>query len=130
MIIYLLIGLPGSGKTHFGREARIPFLDDLSQNGGLKTLKIRHLKESFAISDYTLIKESTRQLAEKILHEMYPSAIIDYIVWRNDPEACWENVERRKDGRKIPESFLYMLSNEYTYPKGINNSEILPIFVD
>lgn len=130
MIIYLLIGLPGSGKTHFGNKMRMPFLDDLSQNGGLQTLKDKHFKESFVISDYALVKESTRQIAENVLRTMYPTALIDYIVWENSPEKCWKNIKRRKDGRKISESFLYMLSNEYTYPKGVKASEILSVFID
>jgi hypothetical protein len=126
MKIILLVGLPGSGKTTYGRSLGVPFFDDLTQNGGVESLKFE--RDTIAISDFALIFESSRRLAEAILRRHAGEGVeIEYVVWENNPDACWQNIRRRDDGRVLHQGTLETLSRGYEYPKGVKLT-FLPVY--
>ena len=115
-----LVGLPGSGKTHYGKQLGYPFLDDLTQCGGLGALFFLDSPAQFVlISDFSFIFEDTRNITARTLRENYPDCEIKWVVWENNPDLCWENVQRRNDGRKINKQSLFEISKAYTYPEGV-----------
>lgn len=115
MHIFMLVGLPGSGKTFFGDSLSFPFFDDLSQNGGLDALPPDD--DFLVISDFGLIFEETRKRAVRLLTEKYGNVSVHWIVWENDPHQCWCNVKERADGRTITEASIHQASKMYTYPQ-------------
>ena len=123
MKIIMLVGLPGSGKTHYGESLGLPFYDDLTQTGGLKAIEPA---DAIIISDFSLIFKKQRRVAEKVLKTKFPNAKIEYVVWENNPEACWKNIVRRKDTKNIAREFLHFASRHYTSPKKMK--ELLPVY--
>lgn len=124
----LLVGLPGSGKTVYGNRcedqdiAHRVFLDDLTQKGGLTRLfnvVANQKPEIVIISDHDFIHEDVRKAAIQLLTVKYPESTFDFMVWVNDPAACWENIQYRDDGRIITRESVGRDSKEYTYPLGV-----------
>lgn len=110
----MLVGLPGSGKTHFGNGLGLPFFDDLTENGGLDALL--NLSDDAVISDFGFLLETTRKAAVSKLLTQFPDSTFEWVVWENDPEACFKNIVRRNDGRNLSIDTLRVLSKLYTYP--------------
>lgn len=115
MKFILLVGLPGSGKTHFGNESGLPFFDDITQHGGQDTL-LGISEGSVVISDFGFLFEQTRKSAMDSLLKQFPDSTFEWMVWENNPEACFENIKRRNDGRNLNIGTLKELSKLYTYP--------------
>lgn len=124
----LLVGLPGSGKTHYGRGMGLPFFDDVTQNGGLDwllsfsilspTLDLDEL--TVVLSDHGFIFPKVREKVVYFLKSHYRNCKIEWLVWDNDPVTCWENIQRRNDGRVISKGALLADSRDYTYPSSPN----------
>lgn len=128
MKFILLIGLPGSGKTHYGNATGLPFLDDVTQNGGVKA--VRNFVETansdtVVLSDYSFIFPDELMRAETVLRGMWPGSKFEYIVFANDPEQCWKNVQRRQDGRVITRDALMVAAKYFKYPDG---ATFVPVF--
>lgn len=123
----LLVGLPGSGKTCFGREIGARFLDDLAQNGGLSALQDVGPDEAVTISDYCLISEPYRQAAATVLERKFPGCVLEWLYWENDPVQCWKNVKSRQDGRIISRETIFQASKKYFVPSEVKTR---PVFVN
>jgi len=122
MKIILLIGLPGSGKSTYGKSLGYPFLDDLMQNGGfnvLREIEREHEIKTLVISDSGLIWPGARKAFESMVNEILPVTEYEYVAWHNDPLGCYENIQRRNDGRVISLPALLQMSKTYVPPSGL-----------
>lgn len=121
-----LVGLPGSGKTYFGKRIEtfnnnVKFIDDVSMKG-LDSLK--NIIEPFVIiADVFLCREEERAVAIKVIKTLFPDCFIEWVFFENNPQKCQNNVKHRNDGRKV-ESLIEELSKEYVIPEGIETKEI------
>jgi predicted kinase len=118
----LLVGLPGSGKSYFGNNSGHPFLDDVTQTGELYRVVPTRLLSSgtIVLSDYGFIFPDVRHNAVAYLKGVNYECQIQWLVWENDPEQCWRNIETRNDGRVINRDALFEASTRYIYPCGPN----------
>jgi predicted kinase len=114
MIQFLLIvGLPGSGKTFYSRQLEGIVFDDINDLSVLK----EDLQGKITIIDPHFCCADILARAKDILGKKYPNCKIDVTYFENDLEACWANVQRRNDNRKISYSFVKSLSSDYFPPK-------------
>ncbi len=124
MNLIVLIGLPGSGKTYLGTLLQAEmyqsiFLDDLSQNGGLEVLlQAADKEENIILSDVNLCYEDIRSQAELLFLQYFPNHEVEWVYFENDPEACFENVRRRDDGREVGDT-IKMLTKVYKIPDNV-----------
>lgn len=128
MKIVMIVGLPGSGKTHLGDKMRIPFFDDFSLIGKEDFLKaIGNFNiPKIAVADVFLCREKDRIAAEKWLKETFPDVELEWIFFENSPEKCYKNVERRikeGDGRKV-QGLIKILSECYSIPDGVETIKV------
>lgn len=128
MTIFVLVGLPGSGKTYFGNllQAEMDqsvFLDDISQTGGLELLKQDFVDKDIIIADVHLCRTDVRMKAETILKENFPNHEIEWIYFENNPSACLENVWRRNDGRQVADT-IKMLYPLYKIPDNVEVKKV------
>lgn len=95
--IYLIIGLPGSGKTHYANTVlrHLPLVDDISY---IKQLPI---SGDFVLTDINFCNAEVLSTAESLLQQKYPGATICKIFFENDAEKARANVSRRNDGRNV-----------------------------
>jgi hypothetical protein len=124
MTFVMLVGLPGSGKSYFGNKSGAPFFDDITQNGGIDAVlnNITNENDCVFLSDYGFIFEETRKNAVTILRNKFPDCYIQWIVWENNPEKCWRNIQHRNDTRKITHEGLMGMSAQYTFKKVSNKT--------
>lgn len=114
MIQFLLIvGLPGSGKTYYSRQLEGTIFDDFKD----LSLLTKDLQGKIVIIDPHFCGEDWLLTAKHLLRKRYPDCKIDVTYFENDLEACWANVQRRNDNRKISYSFVKSLSSDYFPPK-------------
>ncbi len=112
--VTLLIGLPGSGKSHFGTALAEglsrPFLDDASPDTIKEQLSIG---ESFIFAHPWLCLETER----KLITGWIVSFDMEFIelFWENAPEKCFRNVAHRADGRNVKQT-IKSLSKRYHPP--------------
>lgn len=112
-IITALVGLPGSGKTHWAKEnvpADAHYIDDIQE---VSQLTDAPGDKNIYFSCPHLCDDNTRTLASGILHKIFPDAEFQWLYWENDWKAAWENVKARDDGRIISEHFLRSLAARY-----------------
>lgn len=108
--IYLLIGIPGSGKSHWLKtkeDIKSCVLDDISQlNNPLDLLQDainnKNIK-SIYISDVNFLDLAILKKAESMIenyfnHKPYS---MNYIIFKSTKEISEHNVVLRNDGRKV-----------------------------
>jgi hypothetical protein len=115
--IFLIVGLPGSGKTHLANEMmqRFPdslLLDDMSVDTDAK-IEAGNDAENIIIADPNVCRFGPH-VAIKKLREWFGEYDLDIIPFENDPKQCWENVKNRRDGRKITAASIIRLAADYT----------------
>ena len=115
--IILLIGLPGSGKTHYGNSlisSKNKFIDDIKEFSSISDA----LKEydELIVSDPYLCIDYYRECAVKLFKENFPEISLKWIFWENNPEKAYKNVVNRNDGRVISKNFVFDLSKKYNPP--------------
>jgi hypothetical protein len=95
--IFLIIGLPGSGKTHYANTVlrHLPLVDDISY------IKQLPLTGDFVLTDVNFCDHKVLEMAESLLKKKYPDASIHRIYFENDPDKARANVDRRNDGRRV-----------------------------
>lgn len=113
-MIYLVIGLPGSGKTTFLKTVEGTVVDDIAS--------LEQLPDEFEnlwISDINFCLGTDS--AEKYLKNRYKDEKIIKIFFKNSPSDCIMNIKNRNDGRNISDNFVYELSKRYVIP---DNQEV------
>lgn len=108
--IYLLIGIPGSGKTHWLKDTgskKNCILDDISQiQNPLDLLKIaindNQVKDIY-ISDVNFLEISILKKAELMIEEylLNKPYNINYVVFKSNKIISEHNVNLRNDGRNV-----------------------------
>lgn len=95
--IYLIIGLPGSGKTHYANTVlrHLPLVDDISY------IKQLPLTGDFVLTDVNFCDARILDTAETLLKQKYPDATLYKIYFENDVDKARQNVQRRNDGRNV-----------------------------
>lgn len=90
--IILIVGLPGSGKTHLANtlsnESRI--FDDITSIDDLPS------NDNFVIVDVNFCDSNILKKAIDILSDKFKYHTIDIMYFENDPVKCRANVEYRK----------------------------------
>jgi adenylate kinase family enzyme len=118
MKFIFLVGLPGSGKTYMGKQMGGLFLDDICWTCGKDRLKELFTSQMVIVADPSLCRSENRFFAEKMVKEYHPGCEVEWIYFENNPEKCWNNIQHRKDGRKISKYSLNNMSKRYKIPEG------------
>lgn len=127
MNITCVVGLPGSGKTHFakGLPGMNMIVDDpdhlhqLPNPGDLAQVPYMNL----VIVDARFCVTDARWMAHELLHKRY-SVHADWIYFENDPSQCLANVAARQDGRAVT-GFITHMSKMYVIPP---DSVVVPVW--
>lgn len=122
MKFIMVVGLPGSGKTHFAKSLMNDdsfFIDDPKdfQKDVLDRINLTNSKR-IIIADPWLCLETVRDKAIQLILTNYPNAEISWIFFENNYAACVANIIRRKlqnDHREIG-SQLDFLQKNYKIP--------------
>lgn len=115
MEIILIIGLPGSGKSHLAPSFNGVVVDDPKSFD-----EMPDQAERLVICDCNLIFPNVREKAIAMLMERYPGCQIAIHSFTNNPSQCLENVRKRMeagDTRNVI-SFISSFSKDYQ-PVGI-----------
>lgn len=97
MIITLIIGLPGSGKTWYARNVLGGTIVDDIQD--LKDLP--NINDDFTIIDVNFCDQRILNQAKHMLRLKYTNVSFQEIYFENNPKKARRNVERRNDGRNV-----------------------------
>jgi hypothetical protein len=122
--VTVIVGLPGSGKSHLAETMAADYvLDDLSVffTGEIK-IPINH--GHLIITDHRAGLAGPSSISDRIF-EWFNSTDVTIIAFENDPEACWGNIQRRNDCRKISKSYLDSISKIYDLTK---YQDIRPVY--
>ena len=117
----IIVGLPGSGKTHYAEHNPLGTLfDDPAQdNRHFKKLKAAiKAQEDVTITDVYACEPEARHLATATMLAWNPRLEITWVFFANDPVACLANVLRRNDGREVSSEFITEASKHYVIPSG------------
>lgn len=118
--IFIIIGLPGSGKTHYLKNKSGFILDDKKDFFNLPEQSIPY--ENLYISHPMLcLKENQTRLIDNI-NNNYKDIKINFICFENNPEQCYKNSKKRE--RNILPT-LKLLTKNYHFPE---NSRVLRVF--
>lgn len=115
MEIILIIGLPGSGKTHFAKSMLLPgdfFIDDVMRNKEIITgLDVSQYSRVIMTDPACLVSRS--DIENKLISWFGTDHDYQIIAFDNDPEIAWTNLRARGDGRQISKPFFDMLAKVY-----------------
>lgn len=116
--IVMIVGLPGSGKTHYGRrlaeENDYTLIDDPDDFAEVERV-LYSSDKGVVVTDPRLCWTDYRKLAEEELIRLDPAISIEWVFFANDPEQCLENCYTRADGRKV-DKFIEYASMNYVIP--------------
>lgn len=120
-IIHLIIGLPGSGKTHYAKTVlgHLPLVDDPKT-----MLDLLVDADEFVIADCNLCDSLVRTKAVKTIGLLFLDCEIRFVYFENDPVKAKANVERRNDGRNVVGT-IERFTKMYNPP-----AHAFPIYVD
>jgi predicted kinase len=112
----LIVGLPGSGKTHLANTKYVPKGFLLLDDPRTKDELIEHLRTGvdLVITDPHLCKHNFRNIAKDLLESW--SYQVEFVYFENNPEKCRKLIKHRNDGRLIErfESFQYTIPTDVT----------------
>lgn len=106
--ISMIIGLPGSGKSHLINELKkgdgwkeYIVIDDPPYNSNFIELygTLLEQKKSLIVADPLLCNPDIRKKAEEMFRSF--GYKVQYYFFENDQEKCWNNIKHRNDNRKI-----------------------------
>jgi hypothetical protein len=121
----MMVGLPGSGKTHEAKSV-VEALNKMFGEGRAQVIDDPKTEEDLTaigkcvttyITDPHLCRPEARVAAKAMVKKLYPDAMLCWHFFENDPCKAQKNVLHRNDGRKV-EEFIKMLSKVYTIPEG------------
>lgn len=102
MNIVLIIGLPGSGKTHLADEyclsGRVIVIDDITSVDQLPDYDENLI---LVITDVNFCDATILAKAEQKLCKKYSDIEISHVYFENNEIAARKNVEYRNDGRNV-----------------------------
>ena len=139
MILTVITGLPGSGKSHYAAEfvrgTDTVLLDD-PMEGGKSSLrqeveKVLESQTTAVIVDPNLVIAQNREAFLKLV-KIKAHLVVLWIFFENNPDACRANVARRqtKGDERDVEASIYVLSKAYSLPTGDEHFEVVPVWVD
>lgn len=109
--IILIVGLPGSGKTHLGEQLiqQYPssiFIDDISVMVDSLTVLNDAIQsyDTIIISDTQCCIPEMLKQAKEYLEKTYPDISKMVLFFENNPKQCIQNVQLRNDGREVFQS--------------------------
>lgn len=126
--IYVIVGLPGSGKTHYGRELlsrllakgrKVALYDDLSINKEASDAFEAHDPDKdvdIIIADVFLCSPMVRMVCEKHLESKFPLAEIKWVFFENNPVKCHENVKSRTGSDRKVDNMIDTMTRQYYIP--------------
>jgi hypothetical protein len=125
MKVTCVVGLPGSGKTHWAQAqphshvcddpkhvSELPSVDWLIQNN-----------QDLIITDPWFCDGEVRHSCESHIKRLY-GVPPDWVFFENDPEQCMMNVLLRQDGRQV-RSMIVDLTKRYQIP---DRSRVLRVY--
>jgi hypothetical protein len=122
----VLVGLPGSGKTHKGKILQETFkgifLDDVSTRQSV--IDALHTDKDIIIADPHLVTSSARSNLLKLLEN---EKSVEFYFFENDPETCIHNVLNRKDGRVVSVRTIREFSKKYEIPVDIEPIKVYKV---
>jgi|WetSurMetagenome_2_1015567.scaffolds.fasta_scaffold269440_1 hypothetical protein len=139
--VILIAGLPGSGKTEYGKtleQQGIWFISDFNKDAINDDFRfpysqhygelIRRLQagETCAIADIDFCRQEAQQEAEACIRAMVKDVEIEWRCFENDPQKCLENARRRnRPTFAAEEEKIRRYSHDY---KILPHQKIFPIF--
>ena len=126
--VRIVVGLPGSGKTHYAKEHPfgILFDDPAASPDTFYELKSAILSGlDVTITDVYSIDAQARTITLTTLKKWDLDVKVEWIFFENDPQACIANIERRKDDRIVSPEFVNEASHYYNFPEG---AVIIPVY--
>jgi hypothetical protein len=134
--VVIVVGLPGSGKSHWVNMHRSEFTglvaSDYFKDSLVPTLRLpdsRHyqgLIESLKagrdclVADIAFCEAQRRSETEGVLAKVAPAAEVRWIFFENNPEACRSNINRDGGERARDQlKYLAMFASSYSIPSGV-----------
>lgn len=114
MKIVLIIGLPGSGKTHYAQNLAGPgtlIIDDCTKDDVI-CLPSSDSFHTIVIIDANFCIPGILNCALAFLNAHYGDPEIEMVWFENAPEKALNNIKHRNDGRKVT---MFIQDNTATY---------------
>lgn len=128
--IHILIGLPGSGKTHLLNSLNVKFVDNVYDKypwNFEQTIELIRGKEECAVSDVIFCETDNLEKFKGLVRNWE----VHQYFFKNHPMECKFNVIRR-NGKKYLEQLALIdrLSRNYVIPELGKNDKIIPVYKD
>lgn len=113
-VFYIVVGLPGSGKTTFLKSVDGAVFDDCVNFTRVKS----KIKEDIIYIAHPMLclKKHLDSLVVDIM-DKYPDSKINFIYFENNPKKCIKNIKNREKN-VIPT--IKLLSKKYFIPEGVD----------